>query len=338
MAAEFQYGSDEHGLVWGYLFLKGAPARVIGSAEAEEWLSRTDRTFADGFLWLHFSLTNAGCEEWLRKKLALPESFYESLHAEVGSTRLEQQDDSLVAVVHDVLFDFAFDAGAVSTLCLCIQPHIMVSARRRPLRSVDELREQVKRGGLYQSPADLLAHLLREQADVLVDIVRKSTVKVNSIEDKLLANRISVSRAELGSLRRMLVRLVRLLAPEPAALFRLLARPPRWINDSDLQDLRHAAEEFSAAVDDSAVLVERVKVLQEELSALMGEQTNRTLFVLTVVTVLAIPFTVVTGLFGMNVGGVPLINQPSGFYIVLGWLTVFTAILAVIILRQWSKG
>ena len=70
-------------------------------------------------------------------------------------------------------------------------------------------------------------------------------------------------------------------------------------------ELRQSAEELSAAVADSVALVERVRLLQEELTAHVNEQTNRTLFVLTVVTVLTLPMVIIPGLFGMNVGGVP---------------------------------
>ena len=76
-----------------------------------------------------------------------------------------------------------------------------------------------------------------------------------------------------------------------------------------MQDLRESAEEFSTAVADSAALVERIKVLQEELAALLNERSNRTLFILTVVTVLALPFNVIGGLFGMNVGGIPFAEE-----------------------------
>jgi zinc transporter len=131
----------------------------------------------------------------------------------------------------------------------------------------------------------------------------------------------------------MLVRLQRLLAPEPAAFFRLLNRPPDWITEEDLQDLQQAAEEFATAVGDSAALVERVKLLQEELSALVNEQTNRTLFVLTVVTVLALPINLVAGLFGMNVGGIPLAEHPYGFLSIVGILLVLTGSLA-----YWALG
>ncbi|PYJ50209.1 MAG: hypothetical protein DME83_10125, partial [Verrucomicrobia bacterium] len=72
----------------------------------------------------------------------------------------------------------------------------------------------------------------------------------------------------------------------------------------------------------ASALVERVKQLQEELAALVNEQTNRTLFVLTVVTVLALPINLVAGLFGMNVGGIPLAQHPYGFLLVVGPLLV----------------
>ena len=153
------------------------------------------------------------------------------------------------------------------------------------------------------------------------------------MERQLLAKRISVSRSELGSLRRMLVRLQRLLAPEPAAFFRLLSRPPDWIAEKELQNLQQAAEKFSTAISDTAALVERVKQLQEELAALVGEQTNRTLFLLTMVTVLALPINLVAGLFGMNVGGIPLAQHPYGFFLVLSPLLVLTALLA-----YWALG
>ncbi len=112
----------------------------------------------------------------------------------------------------------------------------------------------------------------------------------------------------------------------------------RWFGYSDcsrledLRDLRQAAEELSAAVADSGALTERIKLLQEELTANIEEQTNRTLFILTLVTVLALPINVVTGLLGMNVGGIPLSQNSHGFPLVLSALTLVTAVLAYVLL------
>jgi zinc transporter len=332
--SELTYGSDKHGLVWGYLFAPGAAAVEIDSERAVRWLETNEPEASGSFVWLHFSLANAAAESWLRRQLSLPEAFYESFREQADSTRLEQERDLLVAVVHDALFDFTFDPESVSTVSLCMSPRFLVTARLRPVRSVDRLRGAVRANQAFRSPANLLAHLLHHQADVLADIVRVSSAQVNRIEDKLLANRIASSRRELGALRRTHVRLQRLLAPEPAALFRLLTRSPSWIDAEALQELRTAGEEFAAAIADSGALVERVKLLQEELTGLVEEQTGRTLFVLTVVTVLALPINLVAGLFGMNVGGIPFADHRHGFFLVAGTLVLVTLTAAYLTLGR----
>jgi zinc transporter len=321
---ETTYGSDRAGLVCGYLFMPGLPGCGVTSQEAETWLHAPteERTEPIGeFLWLHFNLANNSAERWLRQHLPLPGAFFESLH-QISSTRVELIDDALLAVINDVQFQFfSSDSPEASPLIVCVDQRLLVSARITALRSIDRLRACVRAGEGFRSPAELLAHLLRDQAEVLEHIVRDAAKKVDEIEDKLLLQQVSVSRPKLGSLRRMLVRLQRLLTPEPAALFRLLNRPPAWVSSEDLRDLRQSAEELAAAVADSVALVERVRLLQEELFALINEQTNRTLFILTVVTVLALPMTIIPGLLGMNVGGVPMRETDAGF-----WLVVFALI------------
>ena len=329
--SEVSYGSDTHGLVWGYRFAPEQAPVSIDCDAAIRWLS-APKADASEFVWLHLSLSNAAAERWMRESLDLSESFFESLRENTGSTRLELEGDALIASIHDVLLNTSFDSANISTVTIWMEPRLVVSARLRPLRSVDRLRAAVKSGQPLRSSAELLAQLLQEQAHVLVDIVRQSTAQVDDVEDTILANRISVSRGELSGQRRSLVRLQRLLAPEPASLFRLLNRPPQWLSEDDLGDLRHAAEELSAAVADCAALTERIKLLQEELTASVEEQTNRTLFILTVVTVLALPINVVTGLLGMNVGGIPLQQYGHGFALVVGILTLVTVVLTYVLL------
>jgi len=138
-------GSDQDGPIWGYHFVPNQPARPITSEAAVQFLTAPGPGLPDEFLWLHFSLSNVASEPWLRRYLTLPDTFYESLHSDVDSTHLEQDADSLVARIHDVLFDFTFDA-AVATTSLCIKPRVLVSAHLRPWRSINQLRAAVQAG------------------------------------------------------------------------------------------------------------------------------------------------------------------------------------------------
>ncbi|MEP7155673.1 MAG: transporter [Betaproteobacteria bacterium] len=318
------YGSDPTGLVCGYLFSPGKPGRDIGSAEALQWLARPSTETANDFAWLHVNLSNAATTRWLRENFGLSDLFFDALGEGTRSSRIEFADNDLIAVVNDVLYDFSFDASHISTLWMSVDSRLLLSARTRPLRSIDKLRASVRNGETFRTSVALLVHLLRDQADVLMQIVRSSIAQVDDIEDRLLAGRLDQRRGQLGKLRRVLVRLQRLLAPEPAALFRLLNHPPGWMAEADVQELRQSTEEFSGAINDISSLQERIKLLQEEIAAQINEQNNRSLYVLTIVTVLALPINILAGLFGMNVGGVPLAQNPSGFWIVVVIVATFT--------------
>lgn len=324
---QFSYGYDENGLVYGYLFQEGLQAVEINSAEAQEWLkSGSASSDTNEFIWLHFSLANTASLGWMKQNLDLPESFYEAVGIGSRSTRIEHTENSLTAVINDLLYDFSYHPSEISTLVLNAGKKIMVSARLRALRSVDRLKASVLLGEKFNSTAELLAHLLRDQEDTLVQITRDTTIKVDEIEDKILGGRLSAQRKDLGAMRRLLVRIQRLLAPEPASLFRLLHHPPLWMSDSDVSELRVSTEEFSSVLNDLTGLQERIKLLQEEIAALVEEDNKKSLFLLTVVTVLALPINITAGLLGMNVGGIPFANHPSGFWIVAslsGMLTFF---------------
>lgn len=320
------WGADLSGLITGFEFASGRPHRPVDSEVAAELLRGGKPPEPNGrFVWLHFDLAHAHAQRWLRRHAQLPVSFYEALADSARSTRVERVGDAMVAVVNDVVFDFDFDPGDLTTLWVCLDSHVIVTGRQRRLRSVDALRQKIKDGAQMRTPMDLLEHLLREQCDVLTDIVRQVTQRTDAIEDRLLAGRNATQRTTLGQMRRLLVRLRRLMAPEPTSLFRLLQHPPDWVWPPSIQALREVNEEFLVVLSDMASLQERIKLLQEEVAAGVNEATGRSLFLLTVMTVLALPINILAGLFGMNVGGIPLADNPHGFWMIAGVILVFAA-------------
>jgi zinc transporter len=328
------YGSERIGFICGFAFAPNCEGHATGLPEALEWLRRAPQHADEDFAWLHFNLAAGATEKWMRENLALPDAFHEALHEGSQSTRVEYVDGSLIAVVNDALYDFSFAASDIATLWICVDRHRIITARRKPLRSIDRLRAAAKAGSQFRSSMDVLVHLLQDQGDVLVQIVRNATTKIDRIEDSLLAGRLETRRLDLGALRRVMVRLQRLLAPEPASLFRFLNRPPTWITDADIAALRQSTEEFSVVLSDMSALSERIKLLQEEIAAQVSEQNNRSLFLLTVFTVLALPINIIAGLFGMNVGGIPFNQDERGFWTIVGIVAAFTVAALWIVLRR----
>lgn len=319
------------GLICGYHFLPtGAALAVVSTEDAARLLGNE----MEGFVWLHMNLSHSASLRWLRTHAGLSENFFDALVDGSRSARIERDEDALFAVLNDVAFDFSFEAQEVETLWLSVNRKLVVSARRKPLRSVDRLRTAVRRGVQLASSVDLLDHLLRDQADELQRILRRASERLDDIEDEVLAGRHQRHGAELAGLRRLMVRLQRLLTPEPSALARVLARPPGWMSGDDLQQLTQANEEFSLVLRDIAALQDRIKLMQDESATKVAEENNRSLYMLTMVTVLALPINLTSGLFGMNVGGIPLAEAHSGFWWMLGCIGAVTGLIAWKVVRR----
>ena len=149
---EISYGSDASGLICGYIFQLGGSTQAIDSLAALEWLKTEHDHNSTEFVWLHFSLSNASSEKWMAEHLSLPEHFFETLHEGASSTRVEQDEDSLIAIINDVMYDFSFDASQIASVWMCVQRNCVISARMQPLRSVDRLRVAVKAGEEFATP------------------------------------------------------------------------------------------------------------------------------------------------------------------------------------------
>lgn len=321
------YGADTSGIVCGFRFTPDSVGEPITADFAAECAAHGEAPDNE-FLWLHFNLAHSVSERWMRAHLALPETFYEFLREGSHSTRIEQQEGTLRAVVNDVMFHQNLETSEIATMWVYVDHRLMVTARLKPLRSVDTLRESVRQGGRFRSPAELLIHLLHDQADLMMQIVRRAGTDFDLIEDRFLSERPTANRAQLSTMRRTLTRLQRMLAPEPGSIFRLLAKPPAWLLPEDVQELRESTEEFTVVLADLSGLVERIKLLQEEITSRLDEQNNRTLFTLTLVTVIALPMNIVAGFFGMNVGGIPLAENRHGFWLMVMFVASFTALAA----------
>lgn len=144
------WGSDESGLIVGYLFESGRASEPIDSKAAALLLEESRRTpehnGARPLLWLHFNMANSGAIRWLHRYATLSPSFFEALQNKMRSTRVERDENWLVAVVNDVHFDFSFDSSDISTLWINLDSELVVTARHMPLRSVDQLRTRIKAG------------------------------------------------------------------------------------------------------------------------------------------------------------------------------------------------
>ena len=275
--------------------------------------------------WLHFNLADTRATQWLNACSLIPEDARELLLDSDTHIRSENFDHSLALIIGDLFHDFKDDPEELGVLRLYLDNQRLITGRGHPLKSVDRLRRELFEGMVFANSLDLFARLIYDIGDSMHTVIKNLNDRVDDAEDQILAGHLHNQGSELGRIRRLLARLRRHLSANRQALHHALPHIARW-SHYDISELRQAVEHLESTIQDLELVQERTRLLQEEIAGRMSEATNRNLYILSIVTVTLLPINLITGIFGMNTGGLPWgQDDPSGF-----WWVIFFMIIAVI--------
>jgi zinc transporter len=209
---------------------------------------------------------------------------------------------------------------------------VLVSGRHHPLCAVDATRRALEDGHRIDSVAALLETIVENVADTMDRVADRIAVSLDEIEEVLSDDAVDL-RQNLGRLRRTCVRLHRQLSGLRIVFHRLEQRSISELKPA----LQLRAGKLAQRLDglDHAIVEmrERSRLLQEELHLKIEEQGNNSLRVLSVLTALLLPPTLVTGIFGMNTKGLPLTDVETGFLWAAS-LIVLSSIAAYLIMKR----
>jgi zinc transporter len=319
---------DNQGLICGFILNEQAPVEhLLWDAASQAFNSKAT-------MWLHFNLVDSRARNWIAKCDRIPEYAREMLLANVSRISLEKVENGIVGVLGDLHYEFSEDPDELGLLQVYIDDTFIITGRTHPLKVIDRLRRELMGGECIETPIHLLVHLLQHVTDIFSTETIFLNDKIDIIEDRILKELLQEQGGELGRLRRLLVRLRRHVSAEHNALFYVSNRMPSWCSEADLLLLQQAIERLDSVAQDLGVIQERGRLLHEEISSQLEGATNRNLYLLSMVTIVFLPLTLITGIFGMNVGGLPWVEDKFGF----GWIMCNMAITAIVTLFILRRG
>jgi zinc transporter len=290
-------------------------------------------------IWLHLNLSNSQIQRWLENTPLIPERVVEMIQEGVNLSRLERiekLDDCLLMVMNDFQQEFGEEGSdsSLGTLWAIVRPKLMVSLRNNPLRTTDKLRYDLRNGQLNPvSAIELFHELLDLRAEHLRTLLAHLSENMDDLEEKLLKEREFPEHENLGRIRIQCSRLRRHFSPELIALHRLLKRLPYWFSEEDKHRLNDDLDLLSFLVQEISGLYDRAKVLQDEQAAHVAEFNAKNLQVLSVMTVIFLPMTLITGIMGMNMEDLP--GLKGSFYDVMVVMAVAgSAVYAALKMRR----
>jgi len=307
-----------------------------GDGTAEElktWAEVAAHWHTGEALWLHLHLGSAEAKRWLAENSGLDRIVCQALEADKPRPRSDVFDGGLVVALRGVNLNPGADPDDMISVRLWIDPRHIITVRRMKLMAIDDIRKDIARGEAPHSTVDLLAVLARRLAERMRPVLANLDGLTDDLEDTVLTAPGHEVRAKLAAIRRQAIALRRHIGPERDAMQNLVALELPWVGTKNKNRFREVADSVTRYVEDLDSIRERAAVMQDEVGTRLSEQINRNMYILSLIAVIFLPLGFITGLLGINVGGIPGEGTPWAFIAVCAVLGV-VAVVEIWLLRS----
>jgi zinc transporter len=319
-------------LLFGRVLDGRGGGRPIGWQEAQGWQPQAPGEV----LWLHLCRTEPGVREWLEGELGIPKPTAELLTGNANRPRAFRDGQVLVATLRGINFNPEAQPEDMVSMQLWCDGTRLVTLRRFPLQTPRDTLAEIDTG---HGPADAGA-LVTSLTEHLVTRMNASIVDMNEELDRLEdldpdEEDVDAMLVKIASIRRNCLGLQRHMGPQHVALEAISHDAPDWFENHDRREIRETIALLRRFLDDIDISKESAVVIMDELRARSLAAAERTNYLLTIVAAIFLPLTFVTGLLGINVGGMPGVDDDRAFWIVC---IMCAAILLVMLalFRRWK--
>jgi len=306
--------SEQTGLVFACV-LTGEGGRALqGWEEVRRW--QPD----DGVLWIHLDYKCADASTWFEQDSGIDPIVRAALLADEPRPRSLSTPEGLLLILRVINLNAGADPEDMVSMRMWLDAHRIVSLRHRRINAAKAMRDDVLRGIGPRTAGDFVVDFTTRALDRIGRVVDKIDDQIDALEDEVLSGTRDELRHRIARLRRQAIAMRRYIAPQRDVLARLYGERTDLLAEIDRIKLREAADRLTRMVEDLDSGRDRAAVTHEELSSRLSESMNHRLYVLAVVAAIFLPLGLVTGIWGVNVGGVPWVDHPWGFWILLGGL------------------
>lgn len=301
------------------------------------WLAEDEALSAqvgEGVLWLHFDYTDEQAQQWVEKQSGLAPPVADALLTLETRPRVASGNDSLLVYLRGVNLAPGADPEDMIAIRLWVEAGRIISTQRRGLMSVRDILDSLEQGAGPRSAGAIIADLVDRLTWYMEDVIAQIEGRVAEFDGVEVQQDIPPLRRRVMELRRQAIVLRRYLAPQRDALARLHTDTSSLLNDADRLIVREAADRLQRLLEDLDMFRDHASIAQEEMDSRLSQQLNQRLYVLAIITGMFLPLGFLTGLFGVNLGGIPGADSSYAFALFVGTLTLLLMTCGALLYRR----
>jgi magnesium transporter len=303
--------------------------------------ARLQELEAHGLTWVHLERIDAETLIQLSDRFGWHELDQEDVLSKRQRPKLDEYAEYLFVVLHFPVYDAAIQRLNAGELDFFLGQDYLVTLPNVELLPVSRLfarceSDEGLRDDLFTKGSGyLLYHVLDDLFDYCFPMLDKIGHKLDVIEDDLFEGRSEDAVRDISNVKQEIISYRKIIKPERSTLRVLERHTARFLPESlelYYDDLVDAAERIWDLLDNYKEVVE---ALEDTNESVIGHQTNYRLQILTVVSVVLLPLTLIASIFGMNVG-VPGEGDVNAFWALFAIMVVLgLALLGLFRWRRW---
>jgi len=294
--------------------------------------SATLEPIPSGYKWLHLDAHAEGVREFLVADTTIDNIAERNLLADDSRPRTIAHGNDVLINLRGVNLNPGSEPEDMVGVRIFIEPTRITTMERRPLRAVRDLAEKARAQTLPRTPGGFIAMLALTIIDRMNPTIADLNEQVDELEEKIDNMNADSGRADLAEIRRESILLRRYLAPQRDALNTLALQDMDWITEDNRLRIREAADQATRITEELEAIRERCAIVHDGLVDKRSEEMNRNMMILSVVAAIFLPLGLVSGMMGINVGGMPWVDSANGFWIVSG-IVVVTGFLQLLVFK-----
>ncbi|UCG79232.1 MAG: zinc transporter ZntB [Nitrospirota bacterium] len=313
----------DKGLIYAYILDGKGSGSGLTWNDVDKWKPE------DGVLWVHLDYRNEYACSWLKDKGGLSEIVREALMEVETRPRYFSSENGFLLLLRGVNFNPGSDPEDMVSVRIWADKNRIISMRHRHVKAIEDIHKAIEASRGPVSATEFFTTVIERITDRMGEIISDIDDNVDELEDSVLIKESDELRSQLAKVRRMIISLRRYIAPQRDMLVRLCHERIADMSDSNIAEIRESAERTSRYVEDLDAARDRAAITQEELNSRLAERMNKTMYVLSLVAAIFLPLGLLTGLLGINVGGIPGAEWGAAF------LVVCVLLIAIASLQLW---
>src|SRR6187551_2298093 len=286
---------------------RAARARQLEPRAPEREEARVEIVEAPGLRWINIERPRQIDRAWLEERFEFHPLDYEDVFSRNQRPKVDEYDDYLFIVLHFPAYDKAVSRLNAAELDLFVGPDFLITLPNEPLQPIEYLFERCRtnedtREDIFsKGPGYLLYKIVDDSVDASFPMLAKMGNKLERIEEDIFEGKGEDVVRDISNVKQEIINFRKVVRPQRAAFRDLERNKARYIaEDLDIyfEDIIDASERVWDLLENYKEVVEGLEATNESA---LAHRTNETFRVLTAISLIFLPLTLIASIFGMNV-------------------------------------